>query len=170
MKYNCVNDILFSSEGSEPVTLEEIKNYLRVDGSLTTDDDMLTELGKTARSLCEKYVNQSIITRTVKSIVNNSLGGIVLPYQPYVSGIVVKDYDGNTIDSNNVEFKGASFKRLFEPVSEYLECTYLAGYSTCPSHFKTAILQQLAWMYENRGDAGLSEIVMQTLKPYRIES
>ena len=55
---------LVSSSGSEPITSEYVKNYLRVDFS--TDDAIISSLITAARQLVEKYIEQALITKNFK--------------------------------------------------------------------------------------------------------
>lgn len=48
---------------SEPITLTEAKNFLRVDHS--DDDDLITALISAARSMCEEYTRRILVTTTI---------------------------------------------------------------------------------------------------------
>lgn len=189
MKYNAVLETVFSSEGStEPVTLAEIKEWIKVDVTITEDDTLLTALGISARKVVEGYLCVSLIPRTVVAIFNNSGGDIELPYGPVNTFTSLYEtattLDDTEITSDNYLLKGGVFKTLNKPCSDYLKATYTAGYANAaavPEHFKTGIKQQVAFMYENRGDnpAGsqrvnnqtvptqLSPMAKITLQPYR---
>lgn len=52
----------------EPITLEEAKNHLRVDGN--NDDLLILGLIKQARAWCENYQNRSYITQTLEIILD----------------------------------------------------------------------------------------------------
>jgi len=150
--FNAVLEVYFSAEsGTEPVTLDEAKGWLKISDDITDDDDLLTELITVARQMCEKYSCISFIERTVKATLNNSLGSISLPYGPVGTISSYKDYNDTTVTSTAV--KGSEFKILYEPCIDYIEVTYLAGYATLPYNLKRAVLCQVAYLYENRGDA-----------------
>ena len=168
MKYN-TSQTQFSSESStEPVTLQEVKDWIKVDTAITADDTLLTELIKVARAQCEGFLGISLITRTVTAILNNSAGNIELPYGPLVSFTSLTDENGDAIVSDDHILQGIGFKWLKEPYNEYMTAVYTTGYTTVPLNFKTAVKEQVAWLYDNRGEAKeLSEIVLTTLKPYR---
>jgi len=155
--------IFYSSTGTtgvaptEPVTVAEFKNYAKIDtGSL--EDTIITDMIITAREQCEDYLGVSIINRTVTAILNNSCGGIFLPYCPFISMVSVRDSEGEIIDTDNYTLsnKGISgmlFPQLLEPWDERITLSYTAGYGIPPSRIKTAILQQTFFLYENRGEA-----------------
>jgi hypothetical protein len=176
MLYNAVLDVQFFSETTtEPVTQSEITTYLK----LSSDNEitLAVTLAKVARQMCEVWANISIKYRGVRAIVNNSLGGIQLPYGPYVSGLIVKDIDGNVLDHKTTPLLGTqSFVQLITPNAEYLQLEYYAGFSfdngtnvNYPQWAKTAVLQQTAYMFANRGDNsfGMDNMAKQTLSPYK---
>ena len=166
MVYNAILDVQFSNEATtEPLTANEVKNWLR----LSSDTDLaLAELtAKSARQILERFTNISFITRKVKATICNLQGSILLPYCPYVSNLVVKDKDGNTI--TDVVTFGSEFVNIESPKYEILIVEYNAGYATLPNVFKDAIKQQLAYMWENRGDGDvkISSLAKATLAPFR---
>lgn len=151
----------FSGESNtEPVTLAEAKDWLKID--VSDDNNLITELITSARQQCEFYVKMSLITRTVIARVLNDQNNIELPYGPVIAVSQVKDADGNIVDPSNYKIHGVTFKTLdYSPLNSLiidglptteLTVTYTAGYTALPKHFKTAIKNQVAWLYENRGD------------------
>lgn len=48
----------------EPITLDDAKNFLRIDASDTSDDTLITALIKAARSLVEAHTNRALLTQT----------------------------------------------------------------------------------------------------------
>ena len=166
MKVNSVLDISFSSESSTyPCTLDEVSDFIKVD--LTDDDTLITELIKTATTLCEGFLGISLRTRTVTAYLDNSAGNTELPYGPVTAFTSLTDADGNVIASTDYTLRGGGFKYLEEPEYAYLVAVYTTGYATLPVQFKTGVMQQVAHLYENRGDVGLSDKAKQTLAPYR---
>lgn len=150
--YNSVLAISFSAEGSEPVTLQEAKDWGKIEQD--ADDDLIEELITAAREECESYTGLGFITRTIVATINNANGGFVLPYGPVTSDVAVTDSD----DATWSDLRG-----------EY-EVTYDAGYATLPKRLKTAIKQQFLFMYENRGESeiGLSPIAASLLARVRM--
>lgn len=137
----------------EPVTLAEAKAYMKIDTG-TTDDDLIEELLITAREQCEDYAGLSIVNRTVTAVLNNSCGGIYLPYGPVISITSITDQDDeDPLDTDNYEVRGLDFPQLIDPVSDKVTLIYTAGYGIPPKRIKTAILQQVFFLYENRGEA-----------------
>ena len=142
---------------------------------------MITELIKTARAQCEGYLCISMISKTVTSILNNSLGAVELPYGPVVTFTSLTDENGTAIVAADYTLRGLDFKYLVSPYNDYMTAIYAAGYTTLPVNLKTGLLQQIAWLYENRGDSKenmfkarvdnntgqISPMALATLQPYR---
>lgn len=161
--YNAVIKADFSGESSiEPVTLQEAKDWCRVD--VPDDDALIIRLIKGARKVCERSANLSFIPRIVTATIHNGLGNFILPYGPVIGAVTsYADVDGNTITDYD----------LRTPYGSDIVAVYDAGYpdSQLPEDLRTALLCQIAWMYNNRGDAKLaSALSLETtmiLKPLR---
>ena len=178
MNYNAVLEAKFSGISTTyPVTLAEAKAWCKIEADITEDDDLIEDLIISATVLCEGYLNISLMPKTVTAIVNNSLGGVELPYGPVTAFTSLKDVDDTALVlTDDYTLQGIDFKTIKTPCDEYLKAEYAAGYTdtNLPGNFKTAILQQIVYLYENRGDidsgralSELSPILKMTLKPYR---
>ena len=170
MQDNAVLDVIFSSESTTyPVTTAQAKAWAKID--LSDDDAIVTELIKTATRQCEGYLGVSILQRTVTAYLNNCVGGIEFPYGPVVTFTALYDENGDEIPSDEYTIRGGLYKWLESPVNSYLKAVYTAGLSSVPDVYVTAIKQQVAYLYDNRGDGDLqsqlSDQVKQTLHPYK---
>ena len=169
--FNAVLDVLFiegSSPETEPVTYEEAIQQANID-DIAGDVNLIESYITTARIQCETFACMSFISREIESVVNNSLGGIYLPYGPIIAVSSVYDKDDNEITSDSYKVLGVKFKQLSYPMRDYLKVTYTAGWTELPQIFKTAILQQVAYLYEHRGDEKadtFSPIAASLLKPH----
>lgn len=166
--FNAVLDVQFDETGSvEPCTSAEAKAFAKID--TTADDTLITELIKSARMFCEAYTNISFVEREVTVILNNSNGNMYLPYGPVLAAVTsIVDVNGTAF--TNPEIKGNDFKYIKEPVADYIQLVYDAGYETLPTVLKTAVLNQFTYMYDNRGselETGMSPVAKMLLKPYR---
>lgn len=167
-RFNAVTSIKFN-DGSvtEPVSLQDAKDWCRI--SVSDDDAIITALITTARQQCEQYAAIGFISRQIVATLTNLNGNIYFPYGPVTSTPVLLDCDGNAI--SNAKIDGEDFKFLVYPKLSRINATYNAGYSILPQQLKTALLQQVAYLYENRGDAqsaaSLSPMTMSILKPLR---
>lgn len=186
MNYNAVLDVKLTeaSTPTEPVTLAEAKEWCKIELAIAEEDTLITELIKTARLQVEGFLNISLVDKTVEAHLNNTLGGIELPYQPIKELTSLKNEDETELTTGQYTLRGVFFKSIKSPCDAYLIANYTTGYSNTnplPKQFKTAVLQQVAYLYENRGDTPasattqsnktvpteLSQILQATLAPYR---
>ena len=161
--YNAVLGVKFDDGVVvEPITLQEAKDWCRID--VPDDDALITSLITAARMLCENYANLSFIKREVTAKIKNGLGGFIAPYGPVISVTSAKDSDGNDIDITAFDFDCA--------YPDKITVVYQAGYEALPQDLKTALLNQISFLYENRGDvrlqSGLSEESKLILNQIRI--
>lgn len=142
----------------EPVTVDEIKNYLRLmgyvdaEGSVSdfdTDDTLISELNTTARDILEGELCISIVSKMLEVTITNIAGDEDLPHGPVNAINSFKDEDGNDL---TYELTGNKFPTVKSPCGCRMVIQYAVGYTTCPPALKTAIKQQVAWMYVHRGD------------------
>ena len=165
MEYNAVLEVKqVESSVTEPVTVQEAKDWMKVD--LTDDDTLIEELITVARKQVEGYLCISLVPKTITAILNNSQGGIELPYGPVASITSVKDEDDIAIEATEYLPQGEDYKTIKTPY-DYLKVVYVTEANT---EYKTGVLQQILYLYENRGDVNagqLSPMVKMTLKPYR---
>lgn len=167
--------VSFSYDGEikEPVTLQEVKDYLRVD--FNDDDTLINSLITSARSKCEKVLGLVLVDTTVKALYKNDGTMIELFYGPIKNGqdglpTITGLNDGDSI-------KGWDGNVWIESIAEELNLTYESGWNTVPEWAKLAIKQQVAYNYENRGDDRqqyikdnlvISPEALETLSPYRV--
>lgn len=148
----------------EPVTVNEAKNYLKVDD--TTDDALIAQLIKASRKLIETQAALTFHRRTITQKQTGGLETLDALRQPIhaVSSITyAKDFDSTpeTLDATVYRYAGNRFfhegGRFVEgrPADGYV-ITYTAGMvadatpSTLNNDMKTAILRIAAFLYENR--------------------
>jgi len=141
-----ITDIETSGEiATEPVTLEEVKNFCKIDVS---EDDTLLEMMITAcRQECEAITNIGFVNREVVVQQNNGNGGCYLPLGPIGDISSVKDIEGNDIEYKAV---GSTWKQILWPVHERLVLVYDAGYTTLPMELKLALLECIFYRYDER--------------------
>ncbi len=163
--FNAVLDVSFNESGVvEPVTLQEAKDFAKID--VSDDDALITEFIKAARQMCEDYTNLSFVQRVVTAYLNNSLGGISLPYGP-VNGDVtsITDQDGTAF--SDAEYRHDIFRTVLEPINSYVKVVYNAGYAVLPKKLKIALLNAIYYLYDNRavGAEDIGPIAKMLLKP-----
>lgn len=145
MSYNAVLEVTDVETGTEPILLPEAKIWCKLDDD-TTDDALVTRLITAARRICEKHANLSFMAKTITARFINGLGNLRLPYGPVTGAIAYTDFDGAAVTDYEIRNGGKG----------EITAVYTAGYTTLPEEFRTAILNQIAWMYANRGDIKLA--------------
>lgn len=170
MTYNQTYDLTFdedSSAPSEPVTLEEAKLFCKID---VDEDDALIEdvLIPAARQMCEDYSNIGFVRRTITATFNNGNGGYYLPLGPvYGTPTGVNEY-GTALTTLNIP--EGTWRQVLEPRLERMSVTYEAGYETLPQKLRTALLNQIMFLYDNRSqgvDGAMSHEAQLILNPLR---
>lgn len=162
-----VDEDFESGDITEPVTLQQTKDYLRLGGFVSDDngeqgfdfDDTLIEAMITeARMWVEKYTGQYLVPRTLTVVLLNQAGYIELPGP--VDGTIT------WADDATPEMVGSKIKTKY---GCELTATYDVGYTEFPKWVENSILAYLAWAYENRGDeqAGSPERAAAIARPHR---
>lgn len=170
---------------TEPVTLAEAKTHLRV--TFNDDDVEIYRMITRARKYIENYCSISIVRQRIQ-VVANICGCWDLPLAPVVEVESVETrelYNGSgplvyvpsdqdwSIDGDNFLSNGypqhISTRDRFYPDNR-TRVTYIAGMEMCPEDLKAAILAQLAFLYENRGETSdkTSSEALELAAPYRI--
>lgn len=166
-RYNHIYLIENLSEDSgpvtEPVTLQEVKDYLRLEGFQADDDSpgsefdfdnaLLTELISEGRRWVEVYTGLSLVPKQLQVHLLNQAGFIELP-GPVTGTIVITKENSEVIPADNYRFIGSQFPKLVTTFEPLLQLDYNAGYTdtTIPAGLKTAIMAYVAENYEHRGD------------------
>lgn len=158
-----------SGDPTEPVTLEEVKSYVRLEGlqdvgesdatPFTEDDDLIERLIVYARKKLEKLYNISLVTKTLRAVITNLAGDIEIPQGPVISITSLKDRDGNDLDytiseynEDDLEEDINDFITLECPKYEKMVMVYEAGYQEVPEALKVEILRYVTWLFAYRGD------------------
>ena len=184
MGYNeiySIRDVTDESDLSpEPVTLQEMKDYLRLEGytdddestseSLSDfdfDDNLLTDLIKASREQMEKISASTITPKRWEAVVNN-YKMLELPRGPV--GDIISLYNDQSVELTTYTIVGNDRKFLKSPNECCMTITYEAGYDIVPTSLKIDIMRLCAYMYENRGDdASIQKFASQLAMKYRRE-
>lgn len=155
---------------SEPVTLGELRDQLRIDGG--TNDSELTVLNEAARMNVEHHQKRQLITATytLKMDAFPLADTIWMPVPPLISvgSISYEDIDGETqtfaASKYQVEISGERGSITLEPDESWpdtesqrrnaVTITFDAGYGTAgsdvPRETRLAIMMLVAHWFENR--------------------
>lgn len=133
---------------AEPVTLAEAKLYIRV--SHTSEDAEIAEMIRTARMIIERATGLSLITKQAIVWFSNKGAWFQLPYGPVTSSVTLYDDTTGTLLSDKI-VTGSQHPIVTFPTIDNMRAVYNVGYTTIPTALKTAILDQVNHLYENRG-------------------
>lgn len=159
---------------SEPLTLSEVKEFLRVDHS--DDDATLAIFIKAARQLCESYTRLVLMPTTIEEYFDDFpqytgtfKDEIRLSRSPVQSVTYVKYIDGNettiTADANEYKVDTISHPARISPDNGWFGTyetinavfvRYVAGYAdaaSVPAPLKHGMMLVIGDMYENRTDS-----------------
>lgn len=152
----------------EPVTLDEAKLHLRVDGA--DEHTLITDLIMGARQLAERETKRAFITQTWEMFLDYAPPEIEIPKPPLQSvvEITVFDEDGGEALVDNTTYivdpsqnsrgrvkvkSGLGWPSHREFASFRIE--FKAGYGDAatdvPQALKQKLLQMIAYLYDNRG-------------------
>lgn len=169
-----VKDITESSgDPTEPVSVDEVKSYMRLEGfqdvdesgstPFAEDDELIERLIVAARKKLEKLYGISLVPKTLRAVITNLAGDIEIPQGPVISitslkdksGTAIADYTitGYTEEEREVEgFEFNDFVALECPNYEKMVMIYEAGYTDVPEALKIEILRYVTWLFTYRGD------------------
>jgi uncharacterized phiE125 gp8 family phage protein len=136
-----------SVTGSEIVTTQDVKDYVRIDTS--ADDAIIGRMIEQARIWCENYISRDIVAKTRTYYVDSTTGVFDIPFAPVdaISSVTVQgeaaEYSVLGLDNETIELDGGS--------AEQVKVTY-ATTGLSDGLLKQAILQLVSTYYDNRAD------------------
>lgn len=149
LSYNQVLDLIDIEPSGpapdEPVTLEEVKNFCKID--VSEDDTLITMMITSCRLECEQLSNIGFVNRDVELVQNNGNGGAYLPLGPNGDIASVKNIEGTDL---TYKASGTAWKQILEPWHERLYIIYNTGYTTLPESLKLALLECIFYRYDER--------------------
>jgi len=176
---------LVAAPGSEPLMLEEAKEWLRIDADQTGHDGLILGLITAARIEAESFLERALVTQTWDYFRDNFEDEmeIPLPKLQSITSIKYIDSDGvqQTLSSSVYSVDTAAEPGLVRLAygqswpsvrgqANAVTIRFVAGYGTpedAPETIKLALKMMVANSYETPG-AALSEQAKALLWPYRI--
>lgn len=163
----------------ELITLDEIKEFTRVNSAMTVDDGLLMALLDSAITYCEKYTGISIASKDYERVYERNSRDLrefaceLLELRKgkitNVESVIINDDEAEIVDITDIVIKNykqstkiyipdANLRLGTSPI-EPLVVTFTAGFTalTLPPTLKTGILQLLAYWYENRETAQIKD-------------
>lgn len=153
-----------SVQVEEPVTLYDMKNYLKTEGFIddndsspvedpTQDDFEIMDFITGARQELEEVLGISIVPHTWRAVgVTNQAGNIRLENGPNISITSITNSDGDAYDHEDDDKVRLTGDRLEYPNDDRMTIEYEAGYTTVPKTIIKEIKRMVAYYYEHRGD------------------
>lgn len=153
---------------AQPLRVEEVKEYLRIDAGDNSQDQTISLLIKAARRTVEEYTRQSIISQTFTWDLDSddAKNPIWIPRGPVTSITSLKTYDesGTETTVNSANYELVERSKLvaradgwsIDSKERAAELIYVAGAYTdstdTPDDIKLAMLKIIATHYESRED------------------
>ncbi len=149
-----VVSIVEESGSDEPVSIDDFKNYARIEGwteseatEFTFDDVLIAEKLSSARLFVEDMADISLVPKTVTAIVTNA-GDVLLKYFSASMAVVsITDYNSQTVDITNIRLLGRKMKL---PLLSEMTVVYT---TTVFNDWRPILdIKRIAFaLYENRG-------------------
>tara|TARA_R110001606_G_scaffold67685_1_gene154746 strand:+ start:722 stop:1237 length:516 start_codon:yes stop_codon:yes gene_type:complete len=146
-----------STTGSELLTTQEVKDYVRIDTS--SDDTIISAMITQARIWCENYISKDIVAKNRTYYLSHTNGVYDLPFGPVASiseitidGTATTDYEILGLDNETIELDSSS--------AENVKSTYITT-GINDALIKQAMLQLISTYYDNRSDFKTGIIVQE---------
>ena len=137
-----------STTGSELLTTQEVKDYVRIDTS--SDDAIISAMITQARIWCENYISKDIVSKNRTYYLSHTNGVYDLPFGPVTSiseitidGTATTDYEILGLDNETIDLDSSS--------AENVKSTYITT-GINDALIKQAMLQLISTYYDNRSD------------------
>ena len=174
--------ILLTDSAIEPISLSEVKTHLRID---TNDyDNILTPLIKTARNLAESYTGRDFINKTWELYLDSFQSGLELKktklqsitsFQYILNNVLItfdssKYYFTKSENYSKIYLKSSESFPSFDDIKQAIKITFVSGYGATtndiPQGLKNALLNHIAYLFENAGDCSDTKEIYQNYLPY----
>ena len=166
--------ILITPANIEPITLDEVKQRLRLVGNADFDSE-LTRLITVAREMCETITGRDLINKTYRGFLDYYCNQIEFTKSKLQSISSIKYYLNNTLNTlspsnyyftNSTNYSKLVFTENFNVDNKLqaIEIEFIAGYgttaSTVPTSLKEGMLAFIDWLFNNSGDCTNEDSLM----------
>ena len=148
-----VIDYVLTEDGyysEEPVSRELAKQYCRAQTG-NAEDELFDLFIASARLAAERFTGLSLVNKAAEVMMLVPQAGFEIPFGPVTSSVTFVDQDS---DTSSLEVIGFDFPKTKFGYNLVTTATYTCGYTSTniPKELKNAILFQVNFLYENRGD------------------
>lgn len=160
--------ILITGANIEPLTLNEVKTHLRLDGN-SSFDSQLNNLIKVAREYCEQITGRDLINKTYRALLNCMPRKLKIKKSKLQSILSIKYYSNGILEilpSNQYYITQSNDYALLivnndlqlnlDDREQAVNIDFIAGYGatadTVPQGLKQAMLSYIVYLFENAGD------------------
>ena len=158
------NYVLITPASIEPITLDEVKQRLRLVGNSDFDAE-LNRFIVVARELCENITGRELINKTDRGFLDSYCQFAEFRKSKLQSISSVKYYKDDVLttftdyySTNEYDYSKLIFKSSFNPDDrlQAIEIEFVAGYgataSSVPTTLKEGMLAMVDWLFNNSGD------------------
>ena len=152
------------ADPADLTTLSDLKAWLSIPLSTTTDDALLTRLITAASKYIQSWLNRTIASATYNETRDGNGGTRMLLGNYPVTGVAALSIDGIAISPSagpgqpgyvfnqySISLIGYRFTRDYSNVA----ITYTAGYSSVPQELAQACIEMISLRYKERDRIGL---------------
>lgn len=179
--YHDIKDVTTESGlPDEPVTLTEMKDYMRLEGFVDVDestteelsdfdfdDDLIEDFITAARKKLEKHLGLSIVYHSWKDCFTNGAGDTEIRNGPIREITEVTYKDDTVIYEDSYETTGFDFLTLDTVFSVPIIVYYEAGYEDCPEELRIAIMKIVWHWFQTRDLGTLPEGVLTSVSEFK---
>lgn len=171
---------LVTDASAEPVSVADLKTFLRIPSTETAEDALLAALEKSARAYCENYTKRPCLPETFKLVLDSfpdkEIPLLRAPLSTSTTDVVITYLDALSGDSTTLSTTVYDVDTDAEPGRVFLkdgeswpdhwtarnavQIQFVAGFKldtavtpatdTCPEDIETWIKMRVAALYENR--------------------
>jgi hypothetical protein len=153
--------ILITPATIEPITLDEVKQKLRLVGNNDFDTE-LTRMIIVAREMCENITGRDLINKTYKGSKLKSISSV----KYYFNNVLTTLSPSSYYFTNSTDYAKLVFTENFTVDNrlQAIEIEFVAGYgttvNTIPTSLKEAMLSFIDWLFNNSGDCATDGSLM----------
>lgn len=164
---------VINEPAKEPVTVKEAKDFARIDYNI--DDGIVDLLIRSARKQIEAFTGVGLGLQIVKYrvTVEAYVADYLLPLRDFIEASAVTYQSCRLSPVKDVFTASINWQiggSLFSGEKGVYTITYKTGLREIPSDLKLAVLNEVAYQYENRGAeaATLSPQAKKLIQPYKL--